>query len=661
MSTENVPGSTADQHDELLSQLRDLIPEAFQDGELDADSLLTVLGVGDERKPSFTFSWPGIEEARREARAATTATLMPDLEASLNWDSARDTLIEGDNLQVLKLLKRGYSGQAKLIYIDPPYNTGNSFTYDDDFAIPESDYLAATGQVDEQGNATTSKIENAGRKHAPWLSMMFPRLAVARHLLRRDGVILASIDNNEVHHFRLLLDAVFGADNFVDMMTWQGGRKNDAKMTGGGQDYILIYARDKQHLLANDVKWRERKMGLEPVYVRIEELRLEHGDEYKAASKDLRKWYRELPEGHPSKAHDYFSNIDENGAWTSGDLRSPNPRENLMYAYKGYAPPTKGWAVERSVMEEYDRRGRLLFPESKDKRIRLKRYLHEQEAWAPSSSFSKARGPEQTSLDKLMGSAVFNQPKNTEVLGRLFSAICQQDDLIVDFFAGSGSTGHAVWEQNRIDGRARNWVLVQIPEKPNEKEESGKKAIEAGFDTIFEVTAERLRRAAVILQGDTLDAPDLGFRVFRTRPTNLVIQPQLIASLGMTGDEYLQMSLSGTHGSPVVTDADPLAVAWEVALKSTDTKLDAKVTEHELNGVTVYEFTQAVASSDTPGRLLISLDEFDLTTADEIELTDNDTLILRGDKVSDATTLTLAPRLQSKLVLLERVPREVSL
>lgn len=661
MNTGNVLGSTADQHEELLSQLRDLIPEAFQDGELDADSLLDALGVGDDRKPSFTFSWPGIEEARQEARAATTATLAPDPEASVNWDSARDILVEGDNLQVLKLLKSGYRGQAKLIYIDPPYNTGDTFTYNDDFAIPESEYLTATGQVDEQGNATTSRIENAGRKHAPWLSMMFPRLAVARHLLRRDGVILASIDNNEVHHFRLLLDAVFGADNFVDMMTWQGGRKNDAKMTGGGQDYILIYARDKKHLAANDVKWRERKMGLESVYARIEELRMEHGDDYKAASKDLRKWYRDLPEGHPSKAHDYFSNLDENGAWTSGDLRSPNPRENLMYEYRGYSPPTKGWAVERTVMEEYDRRGRLLFPESKDKRIRLKRYLHEQEEWAPGSSFSKARGPEQTSLDKLMGASVFDQPKNIEVLSRLFGAICQQDDLIIDFFAGSGSTGHAVWEQNRTDGRTRNWVLVQLPEAPDEKEESGKNAISAGYKTIFEVTAERLRRSAAQLQGDTLDATDLGFRVFRTRPTNLIIQPQVVASPGMTGDEYLQMSLTSVQASPVVADANPLAIAWEVALKSTATKLDAKVFEHGLNGVTVYEFKPAVASSDPQGRLLISLDEFDLTTADEINLTDDDTLILRGDKVSDATTLTLAPRLQSKLVLLERVPREVSL
>ncbi|WP_196810961.1 site-specific DNA-methyltransferase [Arthrobacter sp. 35W] len=661
MNTGNVPGSTADQHEELMSQLRDLIPEAFQDGGLDADSLLDILGVGDQRKPSFTFSWPGIEDARQEARAATTATLAPDPEASVNWDSARDILIEGDNLQVLKLLKSGYRSQAKLIYIDPPYNTGETFTYNDDFAIPESEYLTATGQVDEQGNATTSRIENAGRKHAPWLSLMFPRLAVARHLLRRDGVILASIDNNEVHHFRLLLDAVFGADNFVDMMTWRGARKGDGKLTAGGQDYILVYARDKAFLKTQDTRWREDKTGLNEIYAKVEELRAKHGADYDAATTDLRKWYKSLADEAPSKAHDYYAQIDEKGVWFSDNISSPNYRENLIYDWKGYGPPANGWRYERSTMERLDSEGRLIYPEDKTKRVQIKSYLHMREQWAPSSVFYKDRRSASKALTKLMGTKVFDNPKNVDVLARLIHSMTGDEDLVIDFFAGSGSTGHAVWEQNRTDSRTRNWVLVQLPEEPDEKEESGKNAIKAGYKTIFEVTAERLRRAAAELQGDTLDATDLGFRIFRTRPTNLIIQPRVVASPGMTGDEYLQMSLTSVQASPVIANANPLAVAWEVALKSTATKLDAKVAEHELNGVIVYEFKPAVTSSDSQGRLLISLDEFDLSTADKINLTDDDTLILRGDKVSDATTLTLAPRLQSKLVLLERVPREVSL
>lgn len=246
--TPSVSDETRDSQSELLVQLRDLVPSAFLDGELDRDTLLEALGLCGESKSSFSFTWPGIDRARQDARIPTTATLIPDEDASLRWPEARDVLIEGDNLQVLKLLKNGYSRAVKLIYIDPPYNTGDTFTYNDDFAVPERQYLEETGQVDELGNATTSRIETGGRKHAPWLTMMFPRLALARHLLRRDGVILVSIDNNEVHHLRLLLDAVFGAENFVDMMTWRGARKGDAKLTGGGQDYILVYALSLIHI-----------------------------------------------------------------------------------------------------------------------------------------------------------------------------------------------------------------------------------------------------------------------------------------------------------------------------------------------------------------------------------------------------------------------------
>lgn len=658
--TPSVPDETRDTHEELLAQLRDLVPGAFLDGELDRDALLGVLGLDETSKPAFSFTWPGIERARQDARVPTTATLVPDEDASLHWSDASDVLIEGDNLQVLKLLKNGYSRAVKLIYIDPPYNTGDTFTYNDDFAVPERQYLEETGQVDEQGNATTSRIETGGRKHAPWLTMMFPRLALARHLLRRDGVILVSIGNDEVHHLRLLLDAVFGAENFVDMLTWQGGRKGDARFTAGGQDYVLVYARDLAHLRANDVRWRERKSGLEEVYAKERELLARHGEDYGAARSELREWFASLPEGNSAKQHSHYDHIDEGGVFTSDNLRSPSPRENLMYEYKGYPHPAKGWAVEREVMERYEAEGRLLFPRNPDGRIRIKKYLHDQETWAPASTFYRDRSGASGALDRLMGAKVFDDPKSTDVLARLFHAITDDGDLILDFFAGSGSTGHAVWEQNPKDGKTRHWILVQVPEKPNVSEESGKAALAAGYETIFEVTAERLRRAAASLQQETLDGPQLGFRIFRTRPTNLVIEKPLFALPEMTGQSYLTQVLDHTAGAPVVDGAKPLDVAWEVALKATGTKLDARVTTHEVDGVTVYEFTPADSKS-TSGRLLISLDAFSLATADALGLSDDDTLILRGDQVEDSVTLTLAPRLQSKLILLERVPREVSL
>lgn len=656
----SVPSETPDLRAELLDQLRDLVPSAFLDGELNKEALLDAFELSEDTQPPFSFTWPGIEKARSDAKSPTTATLAFDEDASLNGENARDVLIEGDNLQVLKLLKTGYSRAVKLIYIDPPYNTGDKFTYNDKFAVPEQQYLDESGQIDEHGDATTSRIESGGRKHSPWLTMMFPRLVLGRHLLKRDGVIMVSIDDNEVHHLRLLLDAVFGAENFVDMMTWRGARKGDAKLTGGGQDYILIYARDRSYLTANDVRWRERKDGLEPVYVKIEELQSKHGNNYEAMTKDLKAWYKSLSDEDPSKLHDHYNTLDKRGVFFAGDISSPNPRPNLMFEWKGYSVPRNGWRYEQTTMERLDAEGRLLYPESKTKRIQIKRYLEEHEEWAPASVFYRDRRAASGALNKLMGSKVFDDPKSTDVLARLFHSITDDGDLILDFFAGSGSTGQAVWEQNPKDGKTRHWILVQLPEEPDDTEESGKNALAAGYKTIFEVTAERLRRAASSLQGDALDDPELGFRIFRTRPSNLVIDKPLFALPEMTGSNYLTQVLDRTVGSPVVNGAEPLDVVWEVALKATDILLDARVTTHVLEDVTVYEFTPATGKGAS-GRLLISLDEFSLATADALGLSDDDTLILRGDRIEDSVTLTLAPRLQSKLILLERVPRDVSL
>ncbi len=649
--TAHVPAATEDEQAALLAGLRDLVPGAFPDGALDVAALLKALST-DDGEPGFAFTWPGMEEAKRDARAPTSATLVPDEAASVRWPEAQDVLIEGDNLQVLKLLKNGYAGSAKLVYVDPPYNTGDTFTYNDDFSVSETEYLKATGQVDAQG-ATVARKEVKGRKHAPWLTMMFPRLVAARALLRRDGVFLASIDNNEVHHLRLLLDAVFGAENFVDMLTWQGGRKGDAKLTAGGQDYILIYARDRAKLREDNVRWRERKTGLEDVYAKEKELLDAHGEDFEVAKVALREWFDGLPEGNPAKQHSHYNFIDAGGVWTSDNSSSPNYRENLIYDFKGYEPPENGWRYELATMEELDRKGKLIYPTGRATRIRIKKYLHEQERWAPASTFYRDRSGASSALETLMEAAVFDDPKSTDVLARLISAITDDGDLIVDFFAGSGSTGHAVWEQNQKDGKKRHWLLVQRPETPDATTESGKKALAEGYATIFEITAERLRRAAKQLDPD---GETLGFRVFRARESNLHIETVVVRSADADPQAQLELLLAEAAKPPVKDGADGLAVAWEVALKATDTRLDNAVVVRDVGGVEVFEFTNRAS-----GGLYLSFGAFTLETAEALGLTDDDTLILRGDRVDNKTTLTLAPRLRSKLILLERTPREVSL
>jgi adenine-specific DNA-methyltransferase len=655
-----VPITAGDGTAEMMAQLRDLFPSAFIDGKLDKEALLTTLGLDDGSGPSFAFTWPGMDQARIDARAPTTATLVPDPQASVNWDSARDVLIEGDNLQVLKLLKNGYADQVKLVYIDPPYNTGDTFTYNDNYSVAEAEYLAVTGQVDEHGLPTISKKETVGRKHAPWLNMMFPRLVVARHLLRRNGVLFASIDNNEVHHLRLLLDAVFGAENFVDMMTWRGARKGDAKLTGGGQDYVLIYARDLAHLKAKDVRWRERKDGLPPIYAKEKEIRAQFGDDYDAMTSALREWYKSLADDNPSRAHDYYNRVDKRGIWFPDNISSPNYRENLIFDWKGYSPPENGWRYEKESMERLDADERLVYPADMSKRVQIKSYLHMRETWAPTSVFYRDRRAASKYLDELMGAKVFDDPKPTDVLARLFHAVTDDGDLILDFFAGSGSTGQAVWEQNPKDGKTRNWVLVQRPEAPDTSTESGQNAVTAGYHTIFEITAERLRRAAKILDTVEDQSLALGFRLFRARASNLVIEEHVVEHGEGASKQYALM-LDHASQPPVKDGADPLAVAWEVALKATVSRLDSIVIVHNHGDVEVYEFAPARTSEESTGRLFICLGAFTEETAKGITLNDKDTLILRGDMVDDALTLTLAPRLRSKLVLLERMSREVSL
>jgi adenine-specific DNA-methyltransferase len=656
---DRVPNETADARSELLGKLRDLLPAAFPDGELDAGALYAALELAKPDKPSFSFSWPGIDRARFDARVPTAATLIPDRDASVNWDVTRDILIEGDNLQVLKILKAGYSGSAKLIYMDPPYNTGDTFAYKDDLGVPEPRYLRTSGQIDELGNTTTSKVESGGRKHAPWLTMMFPRLAAARHLLRRDGVILITIDDNEVHHLRLLLDTVFGATNFVGSFVWNGGRRDEARRISVAHDYVVAYARDLQFLKDEDIRWRVRKSGLDEIYAKLEELRAEYDQDFDAIHQELLKWYGSLPEEHPSKVHEHFNHVDERGVYFHEGLRSASPQPSCVFTFKGYDPHPNGWAYDRDRMDQLDRDGRILYPELTNQGLQVKFYLHEQEEWAPVSVFYQDRRAAIKAFNDLMGREIFDYSKDIDVLGRMIHAITGDDDLIIDVFAGSGSTGHAVWKQNLADGKIRHWLLVQAPEPPDDRLKAWRRVFEAGYETVFELAADRLRRAAQQLQEGTFTGPQLGFRVFRARPTNMVVEPPMTATDSMTGDRYVETSLGRTEGEPVIGGTDTIAVAWEVALKASGTRLDARVKELDINGVVVYEFMSA-ENPDGNRRLFVSLDEFSLATAFELKLTDADTLVIRGAKVDNGTTLTLASRLPSKLILLERVPREAS-
>jgi adenine-specific DNA-methyltransferase len=245
-----------------VAKLRELFPDVFAEGKVDFDKLRAALGDAVAGGPErFTFSWAGRADAAALLRTPSRATLVPKPNQSVNWDTTRNLFVEGDNLEVLKLLYKAYAGKVKLIYIDPPYNTGNDFVYPDDFADPLATYLKLTGQADDAGKLLTSNPETSGRYHSAWLSMMHPRLFLARQLLRDDGVIFVSIDDHEVSNLRLLMNEVFGEENFVAVLVWERSKKGDAKLIAQNHEYIVAFGRDKQKLVDTG-KWRKKKDGV---------------------------------------------------------------------------------------------------------------------------------------------------------------------------------------------------------------------------------------------------------------------------------------------------------------------------------------------------------------------------------------------------------------
>lgn len=658
MAEEFLSEESGKPQDELVDALRELAPGAFPGGELSAEALLAELGLAPEveaeRQP-YVFRWRGIDRARDEATQPTTATLVPEPKASRGWEESGNVLIEGDNLQALRLLLSGYRGRFKLIYIDPPYNTGETYVYDDRYSVPEAEYLRESGQVDEEGNATSGRIENGGRKHAPWLTMMLPRLAVARYLLSRDGAIVVAIDDNEIHHTRLLLDSLLGERNRLGTFVWEGGRRNDAKFVSDGHDYMLCYARNRAHLEELGVRFRVAKPGAEAILDEVQRLREEHGEDTEATEAGLGEWYASLSKGHPAHALDYYRRVDQRGVYYGDNARSPNPRPNLIYDWKGFKPHANGWVVSRAKMSKLDEEGRILYPDSKEKRLQIKRYLHESEGDVPGSVFYRDRRGASKALDSLLGEDVFDNPKDVGIVQRLIEAIATDEgDLVLDFFAGSGTTGEAVWRQSLADGVGRRWVMVQAPEETAE----GSPARKVGLNDVFQIARRRLELTCGRMEDDTAEGElDLGFRVFRCAESNLVIRAPIVNDGELSGEEYVQESIRRTKEPALKDGVEATAVVWEVLLKGTHLDLSARLQQHEVHGETVYELLPGDGSELDRRVFVYPGNEPTISIADELRLGKGDRLFCRSDRLDDSTSVTIGQR--CRLIFLERVPGAV--
>jgi adenine-specific DNA-methyltransferase len=469
-----------------------------------------------------TLNWIGKRTVVNHHWRLSYRLLECDRGLSAGDPAASNLLVQGDNLEVLKALLPYYAGRIKCIYVDPPYNTGREdWVYNDNVNSPELRKWL--------GEVVGLEVEHLDR-HDKWLCMMYPRLALLKEFLREDGIILCSIDDAEAHRARCLLDELFGPENFIAQLVWDKTRKNDAKLFSAGHEYIIVYARSLQRLKALKTTWRERKSGAREVIEYWRDLKRRHGEDYEAIQEALRAWYKSLPKNHPSRKLSRYKWVDRNGPWRDRDISWPGgggPRYTVRHPRTGLPckVPERGWGfATREEMQRQIQRGLIEFrkdhnqppfrkahllpiprePEAskrKAKHDRAENASHEAGLQVMASVFRKQTQASAKLLRKIFdGRKVFPNPKDHEVLMRLIRYVTGPDDIVLDAFAGSGSTGHAVLQLNHEDGGNRRFILVEIME-----------------DTCKAITAERLRR--VIEGGEDLRPLGGGFRFCRLGPS----------------------------------------------------------------------------------------------------------------------------------------------
>ena len=510
--------------------------------KLRAELSKDVLDEGEER---YQFTWPDKRAASRLANEPVNLTLRPCIEESVDFDTTENLYIEGDNLDVLKVLRETYLGRVKMIYIDPPYNTGNEFVYNDDFAESYDGYLESCKVYDENGHLTfdpKANGESNGRFHTDWLNMIYPRLKVARDFLTEDGIIFISIDENEVENLKRLCDEIFGAKNFIAELIWSGGRKNDSKYISVSHEYILCYFRNSDFIKENKIVWREKKQGLDAIYGEYNRLKKLHSSDVKSIEKGIKAWYKSLPDGHPAKDHSHYCRVDEKGIFFADNISWPGgggPKYQVLHpvTQKPVTIPSRGWLVNQKTMQEWIEQDKVLFGDTEKSVPTVKAYLRDREFAVPYSVFYKDGRAASKRLATLMGDKMFENPKDEEIIQRIieFSGVAD-DDIVMDFFSGSGTTAHSVFLASLNKNIHIKFILVQLRElisEENATAEKGKKVARAAIalcdekgvpHNICEIAKERIRRAGKKIKeeaGKTADGLDIGFRVLKLDSSNM--------------------------------------------------------------------------------------------------------------------------------------------
>ena len=479
---------------------------------------------GDE---AYEFTWVGKKASIVEANKPIRKTLRPCPKESVDWNTTENLYIEGDNLEVLKLLQESYLNKVKMIYIDPPYNTGNDFIYNDDFKMTNKEYADELGKIDEDGNRMFKNTDSNGRFHSDWCSMMYSRLILARKLLMEEGVVFISIDDNELENLTKMCNEIFGQENFIANMIWQQGKKSSGNLIGVNHEYMLVFAKDKTVIDKPETSFRQRKEGLDKIYLRYKQLKKEFGADYQSIEQGMKKFYNGLAENDPAYSHRLYCLVDEKGLYQSDNSAAPDKPETRSHrplihpiTKKPTAVPNMGWRFTDKTLDELVEAGYIHFGEDETKVPRIKRYLKEYEFEMPSTVFYKTGAASSSELQKLFGRKIFENPKDKNELKRMISFLTyrEKESYVLDFFSGSATTAHAVMHLNAEDGGNRKFIMVQLPEACDEKSE----AFKAGYPNICEIGKERIRRAAKKIAEENPDAKfDGGFRVFKIDDSNM--------------------------------------------------------------------------------------------------------------------------------------------
>lgn len=497
-------GCSPDTAAENRRRLAELLPEAFSEGRLDVAALKRTLGEesvveGGER---YRLDWAGKSDAYRVLQTPTTATLRPQRDKSVNFDTAQHVFIEGENLEVLKVLQKAYFGKVKLIYIDPPYNTGSdSFIYPDRFQESKEDYLKRINELSDDGTLMREGFfrknsRESGHFHSNWLNMMLPRLYIARNLLRDDGVIFVSCDDNEVHNVKMLLNEVLGEENWIAQVTWEKGRKNDSTFFSESVEYILLYGRNRE-TLARLGQWRTEKTGADLVLAKYRELRTKHEDDHDAIEDAMSAFFDALDRTEPAKQLSHFFRSDDRGLFFGGDISSAStsiPDYDIRHPVTGrpVKKPSRGWGCTEEVMKQRIEENRVLFGEDETTIPLKKNYLEETDSIVRTPVIYKDGRAASRVLKTLLAGAVFDNPKDHLVLADLFEYAGlkgDENEIVLDFFAGSCTTGHAILHLNTKDDGNRRFICVQLPESCDEDSAAYKR----GFRTIADIGRARLR------------------------------------------------------------------------------------------------------------------------------------------------------------------------